>query len=224
MEHLKTEVLNGGVVEVIDVLGSDLTVVNAARVSFGKRKTELDEADKKLIRYLAKHNHWTPFGQPQIQFRLKMDIATARQFMRHNIGIVYNEKSGRYCEMGDAEMYLPLEFRQQAVSNRQASTDEIVEDTHGRLTDAVSAHYENSLALYKRLRHEGVCKEQARLVLPVATFTEIYCTMSLAALARIINLRDKPDAQYEIRQYAQAMRELAMNYFPISLEALTNDK
>ena len=259
---MELEVLNLGHVQLVDILGSDLTVCNAAKVSYNnstefvsddkasdfwerieeaidtggtvvdKKYTEkyveyfkaggrLKPKDFKLLNFLAENNHWTPFGQPQLQFRLKMPIAIARQLMRSNVGIVYNEKSGRYCDISDNENYLPDNWRMQAATNRQASCDTHVEDTHGRLHKAVEEHFDNGQRLYARLLAEGVSKEQARFVLPVAGFTEIYTTMSLAALCRIINLRDKPDAQFEIQQYAKAMRALALPFFPASIGALT---
>jgi len=255
---MELKVLNLGSVQLLDTMGSDLTVCNAARVSYGgesefvsddkasafwerieagedvvdAKYTEayvsyfmaggrLKPKDFKLLNFLARHKHWTPFGQPQLQFRLKMPIAIARQFMRHNVGIVYNERSARYCDFSDNENYIPDKWRMQAATNRQASCDNHVEDTHGRLNKAVEEHFDNGQRIYTRLIAEGVAKEQARFVLPVAGFTEIYATMSLAALCRIISLRDKEDAQYEIQQYAKAMRELAVHWFPASIGALT---
>jgi thymidylate synthase (FAD) len=227
----KLEVLDHGFIELIDFLGSDLTVVNAARVSFGNRKTQLDSADEKLIRYLAKHQHWSPFRHVQLQFHCKVPEFIARQWYKHVVGIAYsegatndhawNEISLRYVDATDFDVYMPKEgFRKQSSNNKQASTDELVEDADHRLRNAYAEHSESALRLYSELVEQGVAKEQARGVLPLNIYTEFYWTVSLQALSNFIHLRQHAGAQYEIRLYAQALEELTKTVVPVALQAL----
>ena len=209
-------VLDHGFVELVDVLGSDLTVVNSARVSFGKRKTELDEQDEKLIRYLAKHQHWSPFRHVQLQFHCKVPEFVARQWYKHVVGIAYseggamcvdhawNEISLRYVDASEFHFYTPEGFRSQSPSNNQASTDAIVENDFS-LQAAYKQHAADTFTLYQQLVNNGVAKEQARGVLPLSIYTEFYWTVSLQALANFIKLRTHEGAQYEIRCYADAL-------------------
>lgn len=203
-------------------MGSDLTVVNAARVSFGKRSESLTEADKKLIRYLADHNHWTPFAHPQVTLHLKMPIFVARQWMKSNVGAVYNEVSRRYVD-SEPEVYMPEEFRGRPEKGiKQGSggpldvTDEF--DAH----DLYFAVCRDACESYKTLIEMGVAPEMARAVLPLSTYTEIWMTASLAALYRICSLRLDFHAQWEIQQYAQAVDKIVGELFPVSWAALTN--
>ena len=223
----RLSVLDHGFVELVDALGSDLTVVNAARVSFGKRKTELDDADRKLIAYLAKHKHWSPFRHVQLQFHCKVPEFVARQWYKHVVGIAYsegaspdhawNEISLRYVDASDFDVYTPQGgFRTQSPSNKQASTDALVPDPAQALRQAYQAQLHQSLALYQQLVEQGVAKEQARAVLPLAIYTEFYWTVSLQALTNFIHLRKHPGAQYEIRLYADALESLTQLVVPVS--------
>jgi thymidylate synthase (FAD) len=226
------EVLDHGFVTLLETLGSDLTVVNSARVSFGKRKTELDAADEKLIRYLAKHQHWSPFRHVQLQFHCKVPEFVARQWYKHVVGIAYtdggascvdhgwNEISLRYVDASQFEYYTPQGFRQQSESNKQASRDDLVPDTDGQLMNAYRSHCSEALALYARMVDQGVAKEQARGVLPLTIYTEFYWTASLQAVANFIKLRLHPGAQYEIRLYADALAKLVAQVVPVSYAAL----
>lgn len=226
-------VLDHGFVTLIDSLGSDLTVVNAARVSFGKRKAQLDEADEKLIRYLAKHQHWSPFRHVQLQFHCKVPEFVARQWYKHVVGIAYseggatavdhawNEVSMRYVDASDFDFYLPQGgFRQQSPSNRQASMDETVADPENRLHEAYQHQCQQALRLYHELVDKGVAKEQARGVLPLSIYTEFYWTASLQAVTNFIKLRTHEGAQYEIRGYANALETLTRQVVPVAYEAL----
>ncbi len=223
-------VLDHGFVELVDTLGSDLTVVNSARVSFGKRKTEMSEGDVKLINFLAKHQHWSPFRHVQMQFHCKVPEFVARQWYKHVVGIAYtehatvdhawNEISLRYVNASDFDVYVPDGFRQQSDDNKQASTDDVVNDPEGKLRQQYVDHCRQALTLYETLLEQGVAREQARGVLPLNIYTEFYWTVSLQALANFIQLRTHAGAQYEIRLYAKALEQLIADVVPVSYEAL----
>jgi thymidylate synthase (FAD) len=223
-------VLDHGFVELVDAMGNDLTVVNSARVSFGKRKTELSSADSKLIRYLAEHKHWSPFRHVQLQFHCKVPEFVARQWYKHVVGIAYseapvvdhawNEISLRYVDASEFNFYTPEGFRQQSENNKQASTDELVADPNHALQDEYRAHCIHALHLYQKLIESGVAREQARGVLPLNIYTEFYWTISLQALANFVHLRKHPSAQYEIRLFADALERLARQVVPVSFDAL----
>jgi len=214
-----------GFIDLVDSMGNDLTVINSARVSFGKRKKELSKGDIKLINFLAKNKHWSPFRHVQLQFHVKAPEIVGRQFYKHVIGSDYtfkdhawNEISGRYVIYGD-EFYVPVKFRKQSEDNKQASTDQEVDEpfTCRRLyEDTINIAY----LRYKTLIDLGVCKEQARGVLPVSFYTEWYWSASLQAVMNFIKLRDDDHAQWEIRQYSIAMKEIVLKVAPCSVSAL----
>mgnify|MGYP003150909925 CR=1 FL=1 len=219
--NMKKEVLDKGFVEVIDSLGNDLTVVNSARVSFGKRKEKFDNSDKRLVRYLAKHKHFSPFRHLQVQFHIKAPEFVMRQWYKHVVGIettsnsstkdhAWNEISGRYVEVED--YYIPTVFRAQSDDNKQASEGE-VEDQKGTLQS-----WEDSIAhakiFYDSLLRRGVAKEQARVVLPLSQYTEVYWTASFQAIMNFIELRDETTAQWEIQEYARILKELMFDVYP----------
>ena len=205
-------------VTLIDYMGSDLTVVNAARVSFGKRKIEFDNSDKKLINYLAKHNHWSPFGHCSIQFYIKAPVFVARQLVKHQIGLTWNEISRRYVDT-EPEFFEPDVWRGAADDKKQGSSDETIN---------ISSHskrvYQQVLKsakwTYEDLLKQGVCPEQARMVLPQSMITEWYWSGTLYAFARVCNLRCKPDAQQETREIANMIDKECGKMFPISWGAL----
>ncbi len=223
-------VLDHGFVELVDSLGTDLTVVNSARVSFGKRKSELSEGDKKLIRYLAVHQHWSPFRHVQLQFHCKVPEFVARQWYKHVVGIAYteiptvdhawNEISLRYVDASDFAFYTPSAFRKQSEDNKQASLDEWVEDLDHSLRRQYQAHCEKQFRFYHELVEAGVAREQARALLPLSVYTEFYWTASLQAIANFVKLRTHAGAQYEIREYAAAIATLTQEVVPISLACL----
>jgi len=229
-------VLDKGFVTLEGHMGSDLTVVNAARVSFAKRSAYheecagldqidrfLKEGDAKLINYLAEHDHWSPFGHPQVTLHMKMPIFVARQFMRSNVGIVYNEVSRRYVDT-PPEFYFPDKWRSRPEKSiKQGSGDPLTPaeqiDAHtmyGVLREVVGA--------YDTLLKIGVAPEMARMVLPLSTYTEMWATMSLAAAARVCRLREHEHAQWEIQEYARAISSLIEPLFPVSWKALTAEK
>ena len=207
-------------VTLIDYMGSDLTVVNAARVSFGKRKgkAEFDSSDKKLINYLARHNHWSPFGHCSIQFYIKAPVFVARQLVKHQVGLTWNEISRRYVNT-EAEFFEPDVWRGAADDKKQGSSDETIN---------ISSHskrvYQQVLLkakwTYEDLLKQGVCPEQARMVLPQSMITEWYWSGTLYAFARVCNLRCKPDAQQETREIANMIDKECGKMFPISWGAL----
>lgn len=207
-----------GRVDLLEVMGSDLTVVNAARVSFSKESTEMTEADGKLIRYLAKHKHVTPFFHPQIRFRIKMPIFVAREWYRHQIGFARNEVSRRYVDF-PPEVYAPTELRARDPKLKQGSKEETIEE-NDRIAEAMSAALDAAVDSYDALLKANVAPEVARMVLPQSMYTEFIETGSLAAYARLCQLRLDPTAQKEIQQYAEAVSELLKERFPVSWAAL----
>ena len=204
--------------ELLDVFGDDLTVVNAARVSFAKESHELSLNDEKLIYYLAKHNHNSPFFHPQIRFRLKMPIFVAREWYRHQIGFARNEVSRRYVD-SEPECYIP-KLRERDPKLKQGSKLQEVENEE-YLTKIVKNHMEGCVSLYNHLLSEKVAPEVARCVLPQSMFTEFIETGSLAAYARLYSLRSDPSAQREIQEYAQKLGDILEKKFPVSWKALT---
>jgi thymidylate synthase (FAD) len=210
-------IYGNGFVDLQEVMGNDLTVVNAARVSFAKRKEQIDDSDIKLIKYLAKHNHWTPFAQPQLRFHFKMPIFVARQYYKHTIGLTRNEVSRRYVSE-PPQFYLPQELRKAAANVKQGSSEEVHDGSSYYLT-LMGEAYCNAYEVYQKLIHGGVCAEQARMVLPQSMFTEFIETGSLAAYARIFSLRAEKTAQREIQEYAVAIGKVLSEAFPHSWAA-----
>lgn len=211
---------NIGYIELLDHMGSDLTVVNTARVSFARHSSgTLDTRDIRLINYLAKHHHWTPFAHPQIQVRIKAPISVQRQWFKHKIGIAENSESTRYVNM-DSEFYIPKNLRKQSMDNKQAS-DGDVDETYNRWFRRMAVeHYEKAVSLYKYMLNSNIAKEQARDVLPLATYTTWISTMSLYAAFNLWNQRTHDGAQWEIGQFAKGLESLIEPLFPESWKAL----
>ncbi len=222
MTTSETKILlgNAGYVELLEVFGSDLTVVNAARVSFAKESHEFSEQDGKLVKYLAKHNHISPFFHPQIHMRIKMPIFVAREWFRHQIGFARNEVSRRYVD-APPECYIPTpeNIRARDPKLKQGSKSEPVADAE-RVYAIVKEITEESMDVYNTLLKNGVAPEIARMILPQSMYTEFVETGSLAAYARLCNLRLDPTAQKEIREYADAVVKLLEPRFPVSWKAL----
>ena len=210
-----------GGIEVLETFGNDLTVVNAARVSFAKEVHELSGKDEKLIAYLANHNHVSPFFHPQIRLRVKMPIFLAREWFRHTIGFARNEVSRRYVD-SKPELWYPSSdtLRERDPKLKQGSKDEVVKDAEA-IVKSIQDHGEVTLALYESLLEKGVAPEIARAVLPQGMYTEFIETGSLAAYARLWGLRKDPGAQREIQEYAGGIEQLLLPHFPISWKALT---
>ena len=217
---------NKGSVEYITHMGSDLTIVNAARVSFGAEKEQLDEKDIKLINYLMQHNHTSPFEHCSITFRFVVPLFIRSQHHRHRTW-AYNEISRRYTSV-DMKFYSPKEFRTQHKSNRQASNDELIDPIldssylaigQEKASSAVQDHHTKSMALYNALIDAGVCREQARGVLPQNLYTEYYGTANLHNLLKFVSLRIHEGAQWEIQQVAKACLQIAKQHFPHAVES-----
>lgn len=224
-------------VELIDYMGDDLLVVNAARVSFSKESEfvwepeslspSLQEQDKKLIKYLAKHNHWTPFSHPQIMMREKVPIFVARQRFKHMVGFTYNEVSRRYVD-DEPEFFTPDVWRSRPEGSvKQGSgSDSIItigndRDGYGD-TYLIYDHFiEAARDLYDDMLRCGVAPEQARMVLPQSMYTEYYVTGSLAAWARAYKQRIDAHAQVEIQELAKQWGKIIAPIFPESWKALT---
>ena len=201
-------------VTLIDKMGSDLSVVNAARVSFAKKKTEFDEKDEKLIKYLAEHDHWSPFGHASMQFLIKAPIFVARQLVKHQVGLIWNEVSRRYVD-DEPEFYIPFIWRSRPENKKQGSGDKEIEFD---ITDIVQA----SKTVYKQMLEEDISPEMARMILPQNMMTEWYWSGSLMAFARVCNLRNKEDAQQETRVVTEHIARHLKDHFPVSAKYLMN--
>ena len=211
-------------------MGSDLSVVNAARVSFAKESVlewvekenlstmyeqTLSDKDKKLVGYLAKHDHWSPFAHASLQFRIKAPIFVARQLVKHQVGLVWNEVSRRYVD-DEPEFYTPTEWRLKAEDKKQGSTDETIEYNIQGAIEFVTQTYNNLL-------NANIAPEMARMILPQNLYTEWYWSGTLMAFARVCNLRCKPDTQLETQQIAQQIDLIAKKKFPVSWGALRTE-
>lgn len=220
---MKKEILENGFIEVIDKLGTDLTVVNSARVSFGKRKEKFEDNDAKLIKFLVKNKHWSPFRHLMVQFHIKAPEFVMRQWYKHVVGAetttssstkdhAWNEISGRYVPVTD--FYKPLNWRKQSADNKQASQGSIEDQ---KSANEIFDYTMNSLLdSYQKLLDIGVAKEQARILLPLNQYSEVYWTASFQAIMNFIDLRDESTAQWEIQQYAKAMKDMMLELYPES--------
>jgi thymidylate synthase (FAD) len=199
-------------VNLIDHMGSDLTVVNAARVSFDKTSNELSHADIKLIYFLAKHQHWSPFSHAFLQFRIKAPIFVARQLGKHQVGLSWNEISRRYVDY-EPEFYVPSKWRLRADNIKQGSSSEEIEYNVTSTMQYVQQTYDNLL-------REGVAPEMARMVLPQNMMTEWYWSGSLYAFARVCQLRLDSTAQVEVQEVARQLSAHCLTLFRHSWSAL----
>ena len=220
---MKSKVLDKGFIEVVDSLGDDLTVVNSARVSFGKRKKYWDKSDERLVRYLAKHKHYSPFRHLQVQFHIKAPEFVMRQWYKHVVGIettsnssakdhAWNEISGRYVEVED--FYYPSVWRKQSDDNKQASEGVLDDLQQKRMNDTYNELMRQVEMAYDRMIDVGVAKEQARIVLPLNQYTEVYWTASFQAVMNFIELRNEKTSQIEIQEYAQVLLKQMKEVFP----------
>ena len=201
-------------------MGNDLFVANVARVTLGKWHEEFMEMeDTRLIKYLARHNHWTPFAHPHVSFRCKAPIFVARQLQKHQVGFVWNEVSRRYVDV-TPEFYMP-EMRARAEGVKQGSLDQVVEDNIGcmdKFENLVNAAHWT----YNNLMAKGVAPEIARSVLPQSTMTEWIWTGSMYGFARVCNLRLDKHAQKETRLITQKLYDYLLRLFPVSMKELVN--
>jgi thymidylate synthase (FAD) len=215
-----------GRVDYVAHMGSDLTIVNSARVSFGKQKTELDERDVKLIKYLAEHKHTSTFEHNIVTFRFIVPLFIRSQHHRHRTWS-YNEISRRYTDV-DLKFYEPKGFRTQHKSNRQASNaEELINPVLSCGSDCdemVSLHHQMSLDLFNRMIESGVCREQARGVLPQNLYTEYYGTVNLSNLLKFVDLRTHDGAQWEIQKVANACLEIASELWPTAVSSYKDSR
>lgn len=230
-------------VTLIDHMGSDLSVVNAARVSFDKeskwvyceesdgRDKALSGADKKLISYLATHNHWSPFAHAFASFRIKAPIFVARQLVKHQVGLAWNEVSRRYVD-SDPEFYTPETWRKRADNVKQGSSEDAYVNVSGTNTPYMTkwgraftarSLMNNCVAMYRSMIADGICPEQARMVLPQSMMTEWIWSGSLMAFARVCKLRLDSHTQKETREVAAMIDREMAELFPVSWKALQND-
>src|SRR5690625_2525657 len=226
----KINVLDKGYVRLRDVMGDDRTVANAARVSFDRRTEELDERDERLIAFLAREGHDSPFRHASLQFEVYAPLMIARQWWKYVVGSdhvmdAWNESSRRYITENE-EFYVPApnEWRSYPDNVKQGSGEPVDEEAGERLTFNLLNHIEMSEMYYRQALEDGIAPEQARLFLPAyGMFVRWYWTASLQSVAHLIKQRTAPDAQYEFRLYAEAVKELAIEKFPVSLGELLKE-
>lgn len=212
-------ICNASRVELIEAMGSDLSVVNAARVSFSKRSNALDARDIRLIGYLARHNHWTVFGHCSVSFRIAAPIFVARQLGKHQVGLVWNEVSRRYVD-SEPEFFVPSAWRVRAENVKQGSGDNANESDERISDELLVETTQKALDTYNKLLDTGICPEQARMVLPQNTMTEWIWTGSLMAFCRVCKLRLDPHSQKETAQVAEKIKSHLEVLFPESTKAL----
>ncbi len=209
--------VNNSKVELLDSMGSDLSVANCARVSFDKQVIEFTEKEAKLIHYLAEHKHWTPFGHCFASFRISAPIFVARQLGKHQVGLVWNEVSRRYVD-SEPSFYSPNIWREKAANVKQGSGG-----THADSNSFSVIHDEIVRTigqLYLDMVKEGICPEQARMVLPQSMMTEWIWSGSIAAFARVCKLRLDPHTQKETQEVAKQIDNLLAMVYPCSWSAL----
>ena len=213
------QVLDHGFVRLDGAMADDLSVVNGARVSFARRKTEMDDADAGLIRFLMRDRHGTPFEHNAFRFHVRCPIFVAREWFRHRVGS-FNEFSMRYARATD-DFYLPepVDVRSQVgkpgAYSFEAVSDELAETTREEL----QAVYEHAYATYERLVEQGVARELARAALPVGAYTEFFWTVNARSLMNFVSLRAAEAAQREIRRYADAVERFFEERMPITYQA-----
>ena len=204
-------------VTLIDKMGTDLSVVNAARVSYSKESKSFTVKDEKLIKYLAEHEHWSPFAHASMQFRIKAPVFVARQLVKHQVGLVWNEVSRRYVDY-PPELYKPDAWRGRPMNSKQGSDGTV--ELGQTIDHNLETTMESCLILYNTMIQKGVAPEQARMVLPQSMMTEWYWSGTVYAFARVCNLRCKPDTQKETQDVANEIDRLAKDAFPQSWKYL----
>lgn len=226
----KINVLNKGYIRLRDVMGDDRTIANAARVSFDKRTEDLDEKDERLIAFLAREGHDSPFRHASLQFEVYAPLMIARQWFKYIVGSdhtmdAWNESSRRYISENE-EFYIPKanEWRSYPDDVKQGSGEPFSEAIGKAWSRVLTKHIENGEALYKDALNRGIAPEQARLFLPAyGMYVRWYWTASLQSVAHLIRQRTADDAQYEFRLYAEAVKELTIEKFPVGLDAILKE-
>jgi thymidylate synthase (FAD) len=210
-------VLDKGFVRLVDWMGDDQRICEAARISYRAPSKGIDQ-DRKLIHYLYKNRHTSPFEMVKIALNIKMPIFVMRQYVRHRMQNL-NEVSARYTELPD-EFYIPSVWRKQDIKNKQGSVSaEWTEDEHISLSDSLNECCHHAYAEYEKMLAKGVAREMARMILPINMYTEIYACWDLKNLLHFITLRDDGHAQLEIQEYGKALRSICADKFPIVMEA-----
>jgi thymidylate synthase (FAD) len=229
MKTQDTVTVFDGYVKLHDVMGSDLTIVNSARVSYNKKKEVLDEKDRRLIQFLATNGHTSPFRHATLQFEVYAPLMVARQWWKYVVGADHvmdgwNESSRRYITE-ECEFYIPSyeQWRSAPDNKKQGSGDPVTNELGYELTGALLTHINESVALYEWAQNMGVCAEQARLFLPAyGMYVRWYWTASLQSVAHLLKQRLNHDAQWEFQEYAKAIYKLTEPHFPFSLEVLVH--
>lgn len=207
-------------VELIDSMGSDLSVVNAARVSFAKANDEFDETrDIKLLNYLAKHGHWSPFAHTSITVRCSVPIFLARQLVKHQVGLTWNEESRRYID-SELEFYIPPVLHKRPTNSKQGRGEPFTTKCIHTSQDWIKHNTNEAHGVYKLLLVSGVAPEEARMVLPLNAMTNFYWTGSLMAFARVIQQRSDSHAQLIANEFAQQLSDVIQSVYPESFKAL----
>jgi thymidylate synthase (FAD) len=219
------QVLDHGFVRLDDAMASDLSVANSARVSFGRRKTEMDESDEGLIRFLMRDRHGTPFEHNAFRFHIRAPIFVAREWFRHRVGS-FNEFSMRYAKATD-DFYVPEpdDVRTQVGKPGAYSFEPVDPELAEQTREELRAAYEQAYATYERLVEAGVARELARAVMPVGAYTEFYWTVNARTLMNFVALRAHETAQREIRRYAEAVETFFAEQMPVTHAAfVANDR
>ena len=218
---MKKSVLDKGYIEVVDSLGDDLTPVNAARVSFGGRSEKFTDKDRRLSKFLIKHKHFRPFRHQHVMMIIKAPEFVMRQWYKHVVGIettsthvtkdhAWNEISGRYVPYED--FYIPDDYRAQSDDNKQAS-DGVVDDQEGA-SALWKKTQSTAIKCYREMLDMGMAKEQARSILPLTVYTQVWWTASFQSIMNFIELRDEKTSQVEIQEYARALKEIMLEVYP----------
>jgi thymidylate synthase (FAD) len=219
------QVLDHGFVRLDDAMATDLSVVNSARVSFGRRKTEMDEADEGLIRFLMRDRHGTPFEHNSFRFHIRTPIFVAREWFRHRVGS-FNEFSMRYAKATD-DFYVPAaeDVRSQVGKPGAYSFEPVSDELAAETREELRAVYDHAYETYTRLVEAGVARELARSVMPVGAYTQFYWTVNARALMNFVSLRNSEFAQLEIRRYAEAVEAFFAEQMPVTHAAfVANDR
>ena len=245
---MKTNVLDKGYVRLVDVMGSDLTPVNAARVSYDKESHELSDKDIRLIKFLAREGHTSPFRHAMLQFEIYAPLMVARQWFKYRIGSTHSDDSGTYVGLGNGDdgsedimharnessrryiteepvFHIPDEWRSAPANSKQGSGGVVHNQVNELLINMLESHVKDSLQKYQDAIDMGICAEQARLFLPAyGMYVRWYWTSSLQGVAHFINQRLAHDAQKEIQQYAKAVYFMTEERFPFSLAELVDNE
>lgn len=211
-------------VEYVDNMGSDLSIVNAARVSFAKRRSTIEERDKKLMKYLAENDHWSPFAHTAVTIRVKAPLFLARQLVKHQVGLSWNEESRRYIA-DEPEFYIPQTLHTTPDGSiKQGSGMVLPQWGYSRVAKQIRESTERSLALYTELVEQGIAPEEARMVLPLNTMTNWVWTGSLMAFARVFKQRSDSHAQLAAQEFANKLSPIMAELYPIAWSVLTGEE